>query len=105
MDRRDLIASFQDTLTFSTSGELGALTKKAVDTSRVYYEGFESGTQEGEAECRIVISANTTLAEAQKYAKEGRVAVLNFENPVNPGGGVESGAMAQEECLCRSSNL
>lgn len=105
MDRRDLIASFQDTLTFSTSGELGTLTKKAVDTSRVYHEGFESGTQEGEAECRIVISANTTLAEAQKYVKEGRVAVLNFANPVNPGGGVESGAMAQEECLCRSSNL
>lgn len=105
MDRSDLIASFQDTLTFSTSSELSALTKKAVDTSKVYYEGFESGTQVGEAECHIVISANTTFAEAQKYTKEGRVAVLNFANPVNPGGGVESGAMAQEECLCRGSNL
>lgn len=105
MDRSDLIASFQDTLTFSTSDELSALTKKAVDTSKVYHEGFESGTQEGKEECRIVISANTTFAEAQKYAKEGRVAVLNFANPINPGGGVESGAMAQEECLCRSSNL
>lgn len=105
MDRYDLIASFQDTLTLSVSGELGVLTKKAVDTSKVYYEGFNSGVQPGEAECSIEISANTTFAEAQKYAKEGRVAVLNFANPVNPGGGVESGAMAQEECLCRSSNL
>lgn len=105
MDRSELIASFQDTLTLSTTEELDSLTKKAVDSSKVYYEGFESGAQIREAECRIVISANTTFAEAQKYMGEGRVAVLNFANPVNPGGGVETGAMAQEECLCRSSNL
>ena len=105
MDRSELIASFQDTLTLSTTGELDSLTKKAVDSSKVYYEGFESGVQIREAECHIAMSANTTFAEAQKYVGEGRIAVLNFANPVNPGGGVETGAMGQEECLCRSSNL
>lgn len=33
------------------------------------------------------------------------VLVLNFANPVNPGGGVRRGSRAQEEDLCRKSSL
>lgn len=33
------------------------------------------------------------------------ILVLNFANPVNPGGGVRRGARAQEEDLCRTSSL
>lgn len=40
----------------------------------------------------------------EKYRDE-RIAVHNFASATNPGGGVEHGASAQEECLCRCSTL
>ncbi len=38
-------------------------------------------------------------------SKDKEILVLNFANPVNPGGGVRKGARAQEEDLCRASSL
>lgn len=37
--------------------------------------------------------------------RANNILVLNFANPVNPGGGVRRGARAQEEDLCRKSSL
>lgn len=37
--------------------------------------------------------------------KANNILVLNFANPVNPGGGVRRGSAAQEEDLCRKSSL
>lgn len=102
----DLVFAFRDTLNIS-NGLLKAQTEKAIESNRVYKENFvakrNNANYFGSENC--VVEANTTFDSAKKYLQYGKTAVLNFANPHYPGGGVQNGAMAQEECLCRSSNL
>ncbi|MGC4015679.1 MAG: TIGR02452 family protein [Luteolibacter sp.] len=57
-------------------------------------------------ETTVQISNEGTLASALRLRNAGkRPLALNFANGVSPGGGFLQGALAQEECLCRSSAL
>ena len=54
----------------------------------------------------IISVVNKDCVEvANELALKGKTCVLNMANAINKGGGVERGAMAQEEELCRRSNL
>ena len=106
-----LIQSFKDTQRFIKENEqLREETLLAMAATTLYLEGYESfnpSIKVGTAKIRV--TEDTTFHCAQTLVNEanaeGKVAVLNFANAYTPGGGVTDGAGAQEECLCRSSNL
>lgn len=60
--------------------------------------------------CRNIDSFGMALEQCKwkflfSSKRANNILVLNFANPVNPGGGVRRGARAQEEDLCRKSSL
>lgn len=105
MGKEELVACFQDTLEKSYCDSLRQRTQRSVKSNRIYKEGFVSNAKHRSWHTSIDVCAGTTFDIARKYRSSGKIAVLNFANPEHPGGGVQLGAMAQEECLCRSSNL
>ena len=57
-------------------------------------------------DAKVVISDRRSFEAAGPYVSGGgKVVVHNFASASNPGGGVVTGANAQEECLCRCSGL
>ena len=105
MSRMERISCFQDTLAQCGGENLAELTRLVRESARIYPENFRSSRLHPVREPEITVVEDTTFSAARKCQDQGRVAVLNFANPHYPGGGVFQGAMAQEECLCRSSNL
>lgn len=102
-----LVEIFEDTLKkIKTDEELILATGKMQNGTVLYLEEyFASYHPVKNEEYNITVVEDTTFHCASGFAGEKKVAVLNFANPYRPGGGVKNGAVAQEECLCRSSNL
>ena len=106
--RRDNnVQIFEDTMfRFKNDDDLRTRTQNSILQQEIIKENnkVEFNINKQEYPCKIHVTKNRTFEAAYEYFGK-KIAVLNFASATNPGGGVLFGSSAQEECLCRVSNL
>lgn len=98
-DRMKFIYIFNNTMDMIDKTEL----KSVVDNSTSFTAEDNIEFERKNFDTKIYLDNKDTFDKA--FEMGGDVAVLNMASLKNAGGGVRIGCKAQEECLCRRSNL
>jgi uncharacterized protein (TIGR02452 family) len=101
-NRPFLIEVFEDTKLRTTPAE----GVEPMTVSQKYHLDDIVSFQGNQHDTQLRLWNTDSVTAAQDLAGGGfTTAILNMATPKKPGGGVRKGALAQEECLFRSSNL
>lgn len=101
---------FNDTKKMIKDDEyLSAAVEQSQKKTTIYYGNkYPQIIIKENPDMEITVTHDRSFQAAMRLKRENsrqKVAVMNFANAFQPGGGVTIGANAQEECLCRCSTL
>ncbi len=101
---------FEDTMDWIRSDpDLSAsIPEGKKNTTLFFEEDYPDYDESRRKETIVTVSGDRSFQAAMKLRKKypgAKIAVMNFANAFEAGGGVANGASAQEECLCRTSTL
>lgn len=108
MGREENVFIFQDTERMcKENARLKDAIRKSISNQKLILENDtipEIDKKKYKELAQVIVTKKRSYEAASAY-KNQKVCVHNFASASNPGGGVTRGANAQEECLCRCSDL